>query len=182
MVTPSGKPGFAQLRAFIVDDNDNMRTLLRRLLNALDVRNIFEYSDGEAALKALPLVQPDFVLSDLSMVPMNGVTFAQAIRQSTNEQIRVLPIIMITGHTERRRIEAARDAGINEILAKPVTPASLFHRLEEIIVRPRPFVRNSTYFGPCRRRQRNPYYVGPLRRATDNADETAIHAAAKSAG
>ena len=181
MVAPSSKSDFAQLRAFIVDDNDNMRTLLRRLLNTLDVRMIFEFSDGQAALDAMPLVQPDFVLSDLSMVPMDGVSFAQAMRRSQIEQIRVMPIIMITGHTERRRIEAARDCGINEILAKPVTPASLFQRLEEIIVRPRPFIRSESYFGPCRRRQRNPYYVGPLRRATDNAQDSAVHGVAKSA-
>jgi DNA-binding response OmpR family regulator len=112
-------------------------------------------------------VQPDFVITDLSMVPMDGVAFTQSVRRSTNEHVRVLPIIMVTGHTERRRVEAARDAGVTEILAKPVTAASLMHRIEEIILRPRPYVSSPNYFGPCRRRQRNPYYAGPFRRSTD---------------
>ena len=172
------KKGLTPLRAFIVDDNANMRSLLRLLLNALDIRLLFEYSDGQAALSEVPLHQPDLILSDLSMVPMNGVAFAQALRRSTDAQMRVLPIILITGHTERRRIEAARDAGVNEILAKPVTAGSLVHRIEEIILRPRPFVSNSDYFGPCRRRQRSPHHTGPFRRATDTQPEGAEPVAA----
>jgi CheY-like chemotaxis protein len=161
------KPGIGQLRAFIVDDNENMRSLLRKLLSAMEMRMVFEYGDGQAALAELPLVQPDFILTDLSMAPMDGVAFAQAVRRSGDSQVAVLPIIMITGHTEKRRVESARDAGVNELLAKPVTAASLLNRIEEIIMRPRPYVRSSSYFGPCRRRQKNPHYAGPFRRSTD---------------
>jgi CheY-like chemotaxis protein len=161
------KQGMAQLRAFIVDDNENMRSLLRKLLTAIDMRMLFEYSDGQAALADLPLVHPDLILTDLSMAPMDGVAFAQAVRRNPDPHVSVLPIIMVTGHTERRRVEAARDAGINELLAKPVTAANLLHRIEEIILRPRPYVRSPAYFGPCRRRHKNPDYPGPFRRATD---------------
>jgi CheY-like chemotaxis protein len=158
------KPGMAELRAFIVDDNDNMRMLLRKVLSALDIRMVYEYGDGKDALAELPMMQPDFILTDLSMARMDGVSFVQEIRKSPDAQISVLPIIMVTGHTERRRVEAARDAGVNEFLAKPVTAANLIHRIEEIILRPRAYVRSPAYFGPCRRRHKNPYYAGPFRR------------------
>ena len=180
MQTQADKPGLGQLRAFIVDDNENMRSLLRKLLAAIDMRMVFEYGDGQAALAELPLVQPDFILTDLSMVPMDGVSFAQAVRRSPDSQVSVLPIIMITGHTERRRIEAARDAGVNELLAKPVTAASLLHRIEEIIMRPRPYIRSPGYFGPCRRRQKNPHYPGPFRRHTDS--QASLEKSAAAAG
>jgi DNA-binding response OmpR family regulator len=81
---------------------------------------------------------------------------------------------MVTGHTERRRIEVARDAGVNEILAKPVTPAGLFHRIDEIVKRPRPFVRTNDYAGPCRRRRRDSAYQGPWRRSADNENTRAV--------
>jgi two-component system chemotaxis response regulator CheY len=168
----TSKPSdFSQLRAFIVDDNENMRLLLRRLLNVLGLRMIGEHVDGASALADLARLEPDFILTDLSMVPMDGVAFTQAIRRSTDAKVRVLPIIMITGHTERSRIEAARDAGVSEILAKPVTPANLYHRIEQIILKPRSFISSATYFGPDRRRQRNPYYGGPLRRASDKEEQ-----------
>ena len=84
----------------------------------------------------------------------------------------LLPIIMVTGHTERRRIEAARDAGVTELLAKPITAAGLFQRIEEIVHRPRPFVRTANYFGPCRRRRANRQpSTGPWRQGDDAMED-----------
>jgi DNA-binding response OmpR family regulator len=82
-----------------------------------------------------------------------------------------VPIIMITGHTERYRVEAARDAGVTEFLAKPVTAHNLFARITEILERPRAFVRCDRYFGPDRRRHHEiENYTGPWRRAEDVQD------------
>ncbi|MDE0809430.1 MAG: response regulator, partial [Alphaproteobacteria bacterium] len=73
------------------------------------------------------------------------------------------PIIMVTGHTEKARITEARDAGINELMAKPVSAKSLYRRLVSVIEHPRQFVRTKTYFGPDRRRKVQPF-EGPNRR------------------
>jgi DNA-binding response OmpR family regulator len=77
---------------------------------------------------------------------------------------------MITGHTEKSRVEAARDAGVTEFLAKPVTAHNLFSRIAEIVERPRPFVRCEGYFGPDRRRRQIEDYTGPWRRKEDFQD------------
>jgi two-component system, chemotaxis family, chemotaxis protein CheY len=159
--------GMHQLRVLIVEDNEHMRSLLRALLLALGIRQIFECSEGSEGLKLLSERRPDIVLTDLSMAPMDGLTFTQEVRRLPSDNDCVVPIIMVTGHTERRRVEAARDAGVNEILVKPVTPSGLYQRIEEIIMRPRPFVRAPNYCGPCRRRRNNPDYAGPWRRASD---------------
>jgi DNA-binding response OmpR family regulator len=74
---------------------------------------------------------------------------------------------MVTGHTERSLVEAARDAGVNEFLAKPITAHNLISRITEILDRPRPFVRCEAYTGPDRRRRRKPDYNGPWRRRDD---------------
>ena len=65
-----------------------------------------------------------------------------------------MPIIMITAHSERPRIIAARDAGINEFVMKPVSAKTLFSRLNAVIEHPRRFVRIEEYFGPDRRRRK----------------------------
>lgn len=144
-----------------------MRTLLRTLLKAIGIRHIFEYADGAEALTKIRQTQPDFILTDLSMAPMDGLEFTRKVRQSPDDTQCVVPIIMVTGHTERGRIWAARDAGVTEILAKPITAVGLYHRIDEIVHRPRPFVKSPGYRGPCRRRKRDPDYVGPWRRAAD---------------
>ena len=70
-------------------------------------------------------------------------------------------------HSTMRRIAEARDAGVNEILAKPVTVRGVLSRISEVIENPRPFVRTPDYFGPERRRRADPNYTGKMRRAAD---------------
>jgi CheY-like chemotaxis protein len=160
--------GLGQLSVLIVEDNEHMRILLRTLLKAFGIRDIKDCVEGGEALQCLTAKMPDFVLSDLAMAPMDGLKLTRAIRSSEDRLASVLPIIMVTGYTERRWVEAARDAGVTEILAKPVTPAGLFQRIEEIVLRPRPIVRTATYHGPCRRRHGKPDYAGPWRRKDDD--------------
>jgi len=159
--------GLGPLHALVVEDNEHMRILLRTVLKAFGMREIHECKDGTDALHYLTLNRPDFILTDLAMAPMDGLTFTRAVRELPGRADCVVPIIMLTGYTERRRVEAARDAGVTEILAKPVTPSGLFQRIEEIVLRPRPFVRTPHYCGPCRRRHTNPDHMGPWRRKED---------------
>jgi two-component system, chemotaxis family, chemotaxis protein CheY len=66
----------------------------------------------------------------------------------------------------------ARDAGVNEFLAKPLTARGVIERIHQVVENPRPFVRSDDYFGPDRRRRADPAYRGPKRRSTDTDDET----------
>jgi CheY-like chemotaxis protein len=162
---------FEQLRALVVEDNTHMRTLLRSLLVALGVKQVYEAADGEQAFEALRAYQPDLVLTDLTMKPVDGIDFTRQVRLSEQSPNPYVPIVMITGHTERHRVEAARDAGVTEFLAKPVTVNNLFLRIAEIVERPRPYVRCASYFGPDRRRRQDETYKGPWRRHTDASND-----------
>jgi CheY-like chemotaxis protein len=166
--------GLGPLTALIVEDNEHMRILLRTVLQAFGLREIYECKEGTDALRCLTSNKPDFILTDLAMAPMDGLQFTRAVRELPNRADCVIPIIMLTGYTERRRVEAARDAGVTEMLAKPVTPAGLFQRIEEIVLRPRPFVRAPHYSGPDRRRHSNPDYLGPWRRKGDAGKEETV--------
>ena len=147
-----------------------MRSLLRSLLNSAGIRDIIEANNGTTALTALREKKCDLVLSDLAMKPMDGLTFSHAVRTAENSPNPFIPIIMITGHTEKHQVEAARDAGVTEFLVKPITASSLFSRIAEIVERPRAFVRCEQYFGPDRRRRTIESYAGPWRRHDDFQD------------
>jgi len=67
-------------------------------------------------------------------------------------------------------VMVARDAGITEFLTKPISAKSLYERIVNVVVRPRPFVKTKTYFGPDRRRNVNPNYIGVERRKTVKSD------------
>jgi len=157
------------LKFLIVDDSQNMSNLVKGVLVALGVEhfNIKVATDGADALKELRHFVPDIAICDWNMEPLDGIEFTKMVRTSNDSANPFLPIIMLTGHTEMNRIVEARDAGIHEYLAKPISAKSLYSRISSIIDRPRPFVKTSgmnAYFGPDRRRKDNPAYRGPERR------------------
>src|SRR5450432_3857545 len=86
------------------------------------------------------------------------------IRQPGANANPFVPIIMLTGRTQRKNIVKARDAGITEFLAKPFSAKSLYERILNIVVNPRPFIKAKQYFGPDRRRSKGTNYTGPERR------------------
>ena len=162
--------GFERLKVLVVEDNPHMRALLRSLLGSLGIRDIQDAADGSAALNLLREKKCDLILTDLAMKPMDGLEFTREVRTAPGSPNPFIPIVMITGHTEKHRVQAARDAGITEFLAKPVTAQSLFAHLAIIIEHPRPFVRCPSYFGPDRRRKTIEDYAGPWRRQSDFDD------------
>jgi CheY-like chemotaxis protein len=161
---------FENLKVLIVEDNQHMRSLLRTLLNAINIREIADANNGVTALTAMREKKFDLILTDLVMKPMDGLEFTRAVRTADSSPNPFIPIIMLTGHTEKHRVEAARDAGVTEFLAKPITATSLFSRLAEVVERPRAFVRCEGYFGPDRRRKTLDSYAGPWRRHDDFQD------------
>jgi CheY-like chemotaxis protein len=166
--------GLHNLTALIVDDNIHMRRLLRTLVTAYGLKDVHEAPDGESGIKVLNAVKPDFVLCDYDMRPMNGIAFIKAVRRDCRPPLAWIPIIMITAHAERRRMETARDAGITEALLKPITPRSLYDRIVQIIERPRRFVKTPEFAGPDRRRRKGAMYAGPKRRFEDEHPDVEI--------
>jgi two-component system chemotaxis response regulator CheY len=161
---------FENLKALIVEDNAHMRVLLRELLHSVGIREVHEAGDGAAGFTLMRERKCDLILSDMAMKPMDGIEFTRTIRTSEHSPNPFVPIVMITGHTEKHRVETARDAGVTEFLAKPVTAKNLYARLAEIVDRPRAFVRAEGYFGPDRRRKTLENYAGPWRRHDDYND------------
>ena len=142
------------VKFLIVDDNAFMRTIIRRVLSALHADQVREAEDGEDALDLMRTFVPDIIILDWEMKPMDGIEFTRKVRLSKDSPNVFTPIIMVSGHFERRRVVAARNAGVNEFVVKPISAASLFDRIQAVIERPRPFVRLKRYFGPDRRRKK----------------------------
>lgn len=159
----------SKLRVLVVDDSKNMRMLVKTILTAIGVQTVREAVDGTVGLAELRGGPIDVAIVDWVMEPMDGLEFVRTVRTAEDSPNPFLPIIMMTGHTERHRIFKARDAGVTEFLAKPITAKQLLMRLTNIIEHPRPFVRARGYFGPDRRR-RSEGYQGPERRGTQSAE------------
>lgn len=160
-----------KLRFLLVDDNQHIRSIVSTILKGVGVRHIREAMDGAEGLQILRDWRTDIAIVDFKMSPLDGVQFTQLVRNAPDSVDPFLPIIMLTGFAERNRVFEARDAGVTEIVVKPVTARSLLDRINTVIFHPRPFIRSPDYFGPCRRRRNDPSHKGPFRRSGEaNAD------------
>jgi two-component system chemotaxis response regulator CheY len=157
---------FDRLKVLVVDDNQHMRKLVVAILQAFGVVQIFEAADGNRAWQTLREANPDVVILDWMMEGLNGLEVARMVRTSPQTPNPFVPIIMLTGYTQVDHVRQARDAGVNEFLAKPVSVKAVMSRLVSVIEHPRPYVRTKAYFGPCRRRRGKEEYRGPERRST----------------
>jgi CheY-like chemotaxis protein len=148
----------------VVDDNVHMRKLVVTIVQAFGATQVVEAVDGDQAWKLMREANPDVIFLDWVMEGISGIEFAKLVRTSPQTPNPFVPIIMLTGYTRVDHVRQARDAGVNEFLAKPVSVKVILSRLISVIEHPRPFVRTKSYFGPCRRRRGDDEYRGPERR------------------
>ena len=158
---------FDLLKILLVDDNHHMRALLTEILRAIGVQQVFEANDGAEALQLMRNHAVDIIMTDLAMEPLDGIDFVRLLRNSPDSPNPMAPVIMVTGHSTMKRVNEARDVGVNEFLSKPVTAKGVLDRLTRVVENPRAFVRTPDYFGPDRRRRNDPAYEGPRRRVAD---------------
>lgn len=121
---------FGLLNYLIVEDNAFMRTLLRGLVQAVGGRNIDIATNGREALDKMKLLVPDVVICDLEMAPISGLQLTKMIRERADEAD--CAIIMITGHAELKVVKRAKQLGVTDFLAKPVSSGRMFDRLTSV--------------------------------------------------
>ncbi len=157
----------ANVRILILDDSDNMRLLLRTVLEELGARLIAEASNTHEAWDRLRGFRPDIVLCDWELKSGTGLAFVQRLRGAPDSPNPFLPVILVSGYAEVSRVIQARDAGVTEYLAKPVHAHALYARIRSLIEKPRFFIDTATFFGPDRRRHEardDARWPGPERR------------------
>ena len=155
---------FTQINAVILEKFYGMRLLYRSVLRVFGLRHIADYSDFDAAYQYVQMAAPDIAFVDWS-AGFDGLEFVHRLRSEESKN-RLIPIVVISAFTTPTEVAIARDAGVNEFLAKPVSAALMYERICAVIENSRPFVREEAYFGPDRRRHKIPY-DGEEKRAAD---------------
>ena len=116
------------LRALIIDDQRTMRSIVRKLLSQVGVTDVIEAEDGGEALEFLngPDVDlPDFIICDLHMEDHDGMSFCNAIRRHKNSDISQIPVLILTGDSDKLLHEVALQIGAVNVLTKPISAQDL---------------------------------------------------------
>lgn len=132
------------------------------------------------ALILLDAYRFDCIFVDNMMSEKNGLDLTRHIRGSEEQRNKMSAIILCTAFTGLQSIIQARDAGVTEILAKPVSPEQIMEKLVNALFSQRNFIDTDVYAGPDRRRrirgtfstnERRKADPGPTTDETDNNED-----------
>ena len=140
----------SHVEVVVVDDCPIMVKLLAMILNSMDIKKLHCTTDPAQALEEVSRHRPHLVITDLFMDSIDGVTVTKTIRLCQDDELRCTPIFILSGFTDMEHVLEARDAGVNEVLAKPVNTRTIYQRICNLIERPPKFIETASYFGPDR--------------------------------
>ena len=113
----------APLKVLYVDDNESNRALVTAVLSAQGMTCVTA-EDGKSGVAAAAGGEFDLILMDIQMPVMNGVEATRAIR-ALETRVAELPIVAVTANTLEEQLQAYADAGMDDLIAKPIQLAEL---------------------------------------------------------
>jgi two-component system chemotaxis response regulator CheY len=161
------------LTILIADPGTFMRRVVYGMLRGFGANRILEAGDAAGVLSALMQQKIDILILDAKLPPQDGLAVTQAIRRNTDNENRTLPILIMTSDALQSTVKEARDSGANMVVAKPISPTTLYDRLVWIAFDRRQFIDCPSYFGPDRRFKIEGYPTGVGRRSSDKTLEVA---------
>ncbi len=168
--TPQSK--LNKINVLVLDGGAKAAELIRAIFAELGLKNVFVANDGYQGVQVMKEVRIHMIFTDWELklrnkieeintvaskkseeiVPLNGLHFVQSLRKSSHSPNPFIPIVMMMDAANKMEVLKARDAGVNEILLRPIDAEEFCKRLISIIDHPRLFITADTYKGPCRRR------------------------------
>jgi two-component system, chemotaxis family, chemotaxis protein CheY len=148
---------FKNLAVLIVGPMGHSMTFLRGVLRSHGVTRITTASKVEKALLWLQKELFQIVFCDEKV---DVVTFLRMLRRDLETSDITVPVILVSAGVNREQIQGARDAGVNDVIAKPVSANTVEQKLRSLILTPRPFVAARSFVGPDRRRERDTSHTG----------------------
>ncbi|MBL8639143.1 MAG: response regulator [Alphaproteobacteria bacterium] len=122
--------GIKHLKVLIVDDQLEVRSMLRGMLSELGISQIFEAADGKEAMQftdnAMDMI--DVVICDWNMPKMTGIELLRQMRSVYPD----VPFLMVTGRSDMDSVTQAKASGVTAYIRKPFSPAHLEIKLRVI--------------------------------------------------
>ena len=116
-------------KILLADDDEKSRRLLGASLEAAGFE-VWTVADGVEALAAIESAPPDVLVLDFEMPGWTGAEVCRRLRAAEREAIRLLPVIMLTGHAGEEAELGCLAAGANDFVTKPVGREVLLARIE----------------------------------------------------
>ena len=131
----SGAVDLGALKVLIIDDQEFVRTIVKKMLQQIGIGHVVEAHDGNSGVEVAELERPDVVICDVQMRPMDGFGFVKLLRALPFG--KTMPVVMLTAHTDAATVGRARELDVNAFLAKPVLPPALKEKIIKVVAEAR---------------------------------------------
>lgn len=166
---PSPESKLSKINVLVLDGGAKAAELIKAIFAELGLKNVFVANDGYQGVQVLKEVKIHIIFTDSELkvlkhhasnksvdqpgeiAPISGIHLVERLRRSKISPSPFVPIIMMMDTADKKVVMEARNAGVNEILLRPVDAEEFCQRLVSIIDNPRIFVTADSYKGPCRR-------------------------------
>ena len=119
------------IKILVVDDQKDMQKIVQSSLKMLGYANIVAANNGRAALDVLDNQRIDLIICDWNMPVMTGIEFLEKVR--AQDKYKGTPFLMLTTEGYKENVFLAIEKGVTDYLVKPLVPAVLEKKLNEIL-------------------------------------------------
>ncbi len=117
-------------KILVIDDSDIIRTSMSKFLSEYDVE-VLTCNDGLEGLQCAVETKPQLIFLDLLMPNLDGLRLLKVMK--VLDDLKNIPVIIISGHTDKTNVLAAMEAGAEKIISKPLTKEALVKAIDEVL-------------------------------------------------
>jgi CheY-like chemotaxis protein len=161
----AGRIDIRKARVLLVCGRAHTVQVLRTTFGMLNLKAVVVIPTAAGALDALKIHPFTAVFCDGGLEEVDGMPFALAARRLPGMLNPTIPICTLASIPRRADVERARDEGVTDVLAQPVSAAAIVRKLRVALTRPRPFIAAPDFFGPDRRAGARKPFHGNERRS-----------------
>lgn len=119
-----------KIKILVIDDSDIIRTSLKKFLLEYEIE-VVTSNDGLEGLQQAIEHKPRLIFLDLMMPHLDGIRLLKVMK--VMEELKRIPVIVISGHTDKVNVIAATEAGADKIVSKPLTKEILIKSINEVL-------------------------------------------------
>lgn len=117
-------------KILIVEDEENVRSLIKETLEFLNKYEIYEAGTGKEALEKIREIHPDLVILDIMLPDIDGYSICEQIKEDPSLSTLVL---MLTARSSELDKRVGYSMGADEYMTKPFGLADLITRIENLL-------------------------------------------------
>jgi len=112
----------------VVEDDEFSQSVYRQVLTKAGYKVVM-VGDGNSALRQMHKQRPDLIMMDIMLPEIDGIQTTKLIMQEP--RFCGVPIIVVSGHSEKAMVEKAIKAGARDYLVKPITAKRLLDKVKK---------------------------------------------------